>query len=181
MKTLKYFSNYMFSKLSIVCIAFFMAISANAQVIELFYDNFESGTSKWALNTNDVGSLGTSSANVWIVNNVYQGGTYTFLGFMPVTVVDTKNQPSGVTNSPQSFYLHTVSKDAEESGVANCNYIDGTSAGFVGGQAGTIFTKMATPINTTGISDLTSLFGGYAMVKEVLFGIVQIMETLGMI
>ena len=126
--------------------------------VELFYDNFESGSANWSLNTSDMGSVGSNGANQWIINNTYAGGTYNLGGFFPVTIPSTPNQPAQITNSPQSQYLHIVCGAALADGVGNANFVDGFSSSIVGGEAGANFAKMNVGINTSGISDVTLSF-----------------------
>ena len=64
----------------------------------LFSDNFEAGTSNWALN-NSTGN------NIWIINNNYLGGNCR-VGASNFLVPAVPNQPAPVTNFPQSTYLH---------------------------------------------------------------------------
>src|SRR5690242_6219174 len=44
------------------------------QAVVLFSDNFETPTTNWVLNTDDVGSTTNSNYNLWVINNQYSGG-----------------------------------------------------------------------------------------------------------
>jgi len=75
----------------LVLTSFIFGFSINAITQEtLFFDDFESGGGNWTLNADGYGE------NKWIINNVYE----TTIG---QTVPD---QPSSITNNPNSSYLH---------------------------------------------------------------------------
>jgi gliding motility-associated-like protein len=123
----------------------------------LYYENFESDHS-FTLNTIDNNSLGITGSNKWIVNNIYQGGTWYYSGFVPIQVPTTTSQPSSIHGSPYSHYLHTVCVDASYSGISNCNFIDAASSGFVSGNPGKIFAKMSKSISTIGYTNVVFSF-----------------------
>lgn len=104
----------------------------------LFSDNFETGSSsQWTLN-------GGSGSNQWIVNNSYTG--YASI------IINTPNQPGGITGGPNSYYLHihnTVITGAPFN-VSNANFDTGSSSN----QNAT----MTTPVVTTGMTSTTISF-----------------------
>ncbi|MCX7696424.1 MAG: gliding motility-associated C-terminal domain-containing protein [Bacteroidales bacterium] len=120
----------------------------------LYTENFEGGGAGWALNSGDMGTVGNDPmANQWIINNVYQGGTWMLGGFFPVNIQNTPQQPGTFTNGPTSNYLHIT---FPESGILNANYLAGGSA--FGYTEGAHFAKMTTGINTTGFTGVTLEF-----------------------
>ncbi len=102
----------------------------------IFSDDFESGSSNWILNTG-------SGDNQWVVNNSYTG-------YNPV-IADTPDQPSGVTGSPQSNYLHI-------NNVTACSNLSVCNASFDTGSASNQDVTMASPIVTTGMTSVTLSF-----------------------
>jgi len=94
----------------------------------IWFEDFESGGSSWTFTPN-------TSDNRWIVNNVYAGGTYMALGMMPYPVPDVADQSLGITNYPNSNYLHILNMDdvmglggAAAAGIVNANYSAGISS-----------------------------------------------------
>lgn len=89
----------------------------------IFSENFEGGVSGiFFMNTSDMSST-TSGINDWVVNNAYTGGTgsLTCLGFpFTYTVSNTAPQPAGITGSPNSYYMHIRSDEANADGI-NCS------------------------------------------------------------
>ncbi|PKP01290.1 MAG: hypothetical protein CVU11_15700, partial [Bacteroidetes bacterium HGW-Bacteroidetes-6] len=109
----------------------------------------------WSLNTTDLGSIGVQGqSNQWLINNTYTGGTWLLLGMIPITVVNTPNQPAPVTNSPTSKYLHI---NYPASGIYNACYVDNTVT-LNGGVVGTNFAKMNSDISTVGQTGVTLEF-----------------------
>lgn len=102
----------------------------------LFQDDFESGTSQWALNTG-------SGANSWVVNNTYLG----FSGLIP----DTPNQPASITNGPQSSYMH-ITNTTICGGLSVCN------ANFDTGSASNQNSEVATSIDASSYTNVTVSF-----------------------
>ncbi len=101
----------------------------------LFQDNFESGASNWTLN-------GGTGDNAWIVNNAYQGIT------TPISIPDTPNQPAGINNSPQSYYLHIYSSTyGPMFGALNANFVAGINSNQDAVQMNSV--------STTGKTDVT--------------------------
>jgi hypothetical protein len=130
-------------------------ISAQAQTI-LYSENFE-GTNTFTLNSTDQSSTG-SGYNKWIINNSFGGGAFTDPCFGATTsIATTPSQPLGVTNAPNSFYMHIVNTDAESQGVTNANFLasDGNLI-CVGDQ--NYFSKTTNAINTTGQTGVSISF-----------------------
>lgn len=95
----------------------------------LFSDDFESGDGAWTLNT-------VTGTNGWTVNNSYTGFT-SQLG----TIVDTPDQPSGITGNPQSSYLHIVNSTA-------CSVLQACNANFDTGSASESYAEITSAIST---------------------------------
>ena len=102
----------------------------------LFSDNFESGSSNWTFS-------GTGD-NAWIVNNVYISGWDPF-------ILNTPSQPAGITNSPQSYYLHIMSGSGC-SGLGACN------ANFDTGSASNQNAALSAGLSTVGMNTVTVNF-----------------------
>lgn len=121
--------------LSGLCLFTFMATS---QTI-LFEDDLESGGGNWTLN-------GGTGLNQWIINNQYLSSAATF-GFVP----DTPNQPGGITNSPNSYYLHVYNTQALGLfGISNAN--------FDTGSASNQNATMNSSVSTVGMNNVTVEF-----------------------
>jgi hypothetical protein len=130
-------------------------ISAQAQTI-IYSENFE-GTNTFTLNSADQSSTG-GGYNKWIINNAYNGGTFSDPCFgSPTPIATTPSQPLGITNAPNSFYMHIVNTDAELQGVINANFLasDGNIL-CVGDQ--NYFSKTTSAINTTGQTGVSFSF-----------------------
>lgn len=100
----------------------------------LFSDDLESGNGNWTFS-------GTGD-NAWRIDNVYWGG-----GF----ISDTPNQPGGVTNGPQSTYMHITSN-------LGCSFLSACNANFDTGSASDQKSTLNTVLNTTGQSGVTFEF-----------------------
>lgn len=155
-------------------IAFFLACffagGLNAQT-QLFFENFNSGTGQFTLNTTDVNSSNASSNyNLWIVNNSYTGGNGTagmcpypnplypvlsdqeFINVpMQYTFNNTPHQPGGITGGPTGNYMHITSPG----GPMNAGYL-GVDAQCLPSQ--NYFTRMNTDVTTTGYSEVSIKF-----------------------
>lgn len=123
----------------------------------LFEDNFESGPSKWILNSSDLGN--PSTMNKWVINNTYTvtgNVNYVACGYAghlnPVPV--TTNQPTTISNSNQN-YLHITSIGGDAEGKNNAHFIPNNSFCNVPGYH---FVKMAEPISTIGKSNVELTF-----------------------
>lgn len=79
----------------------------------MFQDNFESGGSNWTLNSG-------SGDNIWIINNKYTG--------LAPFIVDTPNQPAGISGSPNSNFLHIHNTQIAIAGVLNANFDTGSTS-----------------------------------------------------
>ena len=119
-------------------VLFFCLLSNVFAQTVIFTENFNSAPN-WSLNTTDIGSSGSPS-NFWIINNAYAGG---FFGIIP----DTPDQPTAITGSPQSTYLHITSGIA---GFFNSN--------FQAPATGSAFAKMNSPISTIGFNNVSLSF-----------------------
>lgn len=104
--------------------------ASNAQTT-IFQDDFESGTANWSLN------VGGSGQNNWVINNAFTGNLFT----------STPTQPGGITNSPESQYLHIYNASACTSG--DCQAV------FLAASGGDRTAEMANSISTTGITNVS--------------------------
>lgn len=120
----------------LLCGAFFMGLSAHAQTT-LFQDNFEAGAGNWTLN-------GGTGDNQWIVNNVFESG------FTPM-IPNTPPQPAGITNGPNSSFLHIYND-------VTCSFLSVCNATFDAASAANRTVQSANPIVTTGYSSVTLSF-----------------------
>ena len=118
-------------------ILFLLCTDLQAQTV-IFTENFNTAPN-WNLNTTDLGSS-ASPSNFWIINNAYAGG---FFGLIP----NTPNQPTAITGSPQSAYMHITSGFG---GILNAN--------FQAPAIGSAFTKMNFPISTVGFTNVSLSF-----------------------
>lgn len=103
----------------------------------LFEDDFEAGATNWTLN-------GGTGDNQWIVNNVYVSGLAPIIG-------DTPNQPVGITNGPNSSYLHIYS-------FLTCTFMSVCNATFDASTATNRTVQTANAIATTGYNTVTLSF-----------------------
>ena len=111
----------------------------------IYYENFNSGTAaEWSLNTRDLG-CDTANQNFWTVNNIYTGDAV-------APYVETDTQPVAITGAPRSYYMHI--NNAENNPLLASEY----QSVFYAPAAGNIFTKMNTPISTTGYSGVSLSF-----------------------
>ena len=118
----------------------------------IYSEDFESGNS-FTMNSADLGAAYTN--NTWLMNNTYTGGSGTLvcMGFpLSFTVGNTTAQPGGITGAPNSNYMHITSQAAISSGMNNACYV--AADGFCV-FAESNFTKMTTPISTTGLTDIS--------------------------
>lgn len=100
----------------------------------LFQDDFENPGVNWSYN-------GTGD-NGWVTNNIYTG----LIGL----INDTPNQPGGITNSPQSTYLHIT--NGTICGLGYCN------ANFDTGSASNQNAEMSSGVSTLGMTATTVSF-----------------------
>ncbi|WP_343635566.1 T9SS type A sorting domain-containing protein [Fluviicola sp.] len=119
----------------LLCGALFTGLSTHSQTT-LFQDNFEAGGGNWTLN-------GGSGLNQWVINSEYVDNS----GFG--LVADTPDEPAGVTNGPNSAYLHIYNTQACGFGICNASFDTGSSSN----QSATL-----TPIGTTGFTNVTLTF-----------------------
>jgi len=130
----------------------FLVYTTHAQTT-LYTETFETGGASISLNTSDMGGINTS--NTWVLNNSYSGGSgsLTCIGSnFGFTIPSTNNQASGITNSPNSTYLHIASQEAITDGI-NCSSFQ-ASDGFCY-FAESNFAKMNTDINTSNMTGVT--------------------------
>ena len=131
--------------------ALFTGLSAYSQTT-IFQDDFESGAGNWTLNSTDMS--GSSTANHWVVNNSYTGGSgsITCFGFpFSFTIGTTAAQPAGISTA-NGNYLYVSSLAGETGGVTNANFI--ASDGFCTFDESN-FVKMTTAVSTTGYTNVT--------------------------
>lgn len=128
-------------------------ISLSAQTT-LYTENFESGgAGTFTLNTTDVGSS-ASAYNFWIVNNTYIGGTGALICFgfpFSYTIANTPNEPGGITNSPNSYYLHTMSQAGQADGIF-CSSFAAADGFCIFDDF--IFSRMTSDISTIGYTSV---------------------------
>jgi hypothetical protein len=150
----------------------FSALNYNSFAQTTIYsEDFNAGSGTMVLNSTDQSSTATGF-NLWIVNNVYAGGSVTIncLGFpFTAAVGNTDPQPAGIT-SPNGGYMHILSTDAQTGGVNNANFrpADGLCA-----FDENYFSKTAT-ISTLGYTGVSFSFwwlcaGGTASYGEVYY------------
>ena len=126
-----------------LCLSFFVCMGTIYGQTTLYSQNFNSGSaSEWSLNTSDLGGVTTMTPNYWIINNVYAGD--------PPLIINTPNEPSGITGSPESYYMHITSALGAGLGAENCTYnASGTHS---------YFAYIDTSITTTGYSNVNISF-----------------------
>lgn len=146
--------------------------SASAQTA-LFSENFNGAGHAFTLNTTDMSS--SSTANLWVVNNVYTGGSASFMtciGFpASFTVNPTPNQPGGITGGPNSRYMHIVSTVAQSNNIHNANFM--AADGFCT-MAENYFARMSNDVSTVGFDSVELSFwwlcsGGASSYGEVYY------------
>lgn len=139
---------------SLVCM---LTISLHAQTT-LFSENFESGTSGgFTLNTSDVGSM-PAATNFWTVNNAYTGGSGTVVCFgfpLGYTIANTPNEPAGIFNFPNSYYMHTMSQYGQADGIF-CSSFAASDAFCIFDDF--IFSRMTADISTVGYTSVDFSF-----------------------
>lgn len=123
-------------KITILLASLLLGTSSFAQTT-LFSDDFESGSGQWTLNASG------SGGNEWVVNNVYLGGLFGL-------IADTPNQPAGITNNPQSTYLHVTNNAICTAGICNANYDASSTSDY--------YTQIAAPINASAATNVTLSF-----------------------
>lgn len=156
--------------LALLCASYF----THAQSV-LFSEDFETGGGGFTMNTPDLNSAsGMTGINRWIVNNAYTGGNgdVICLGF-PFTynIVSTNPQPAGITNSPNSFYMHTIGDEAEIDNILCSSFTASDGICFFPENN---FSQMANDISTVGLSGVELSFwwacaGGSITYGEVYF------------
>lgn len=99
-----------------IIVTLFFSFVSEAQNIQLFSQNFNTGSGNFVLNS---GGPGTNSGiNQWIVNNQYTGQPA-----YPNTISQDSTVTGTITNAPNSNYLHIHDiSEAQSSGIANANY-----------------------------------------------------------
>ncbi len=137
--------------MKIIYLTCLLNLSAGINLIAqdtLFHENFQTAPSQFTLNTSDVNSV--NGYNHWVINNSYPGGSGsgTVCGFpVTFTIPNTPSQPSAITGSPNSTYLHTVSDLSISNGINNCCFLAADGFCFF---AENYFSKMSADVNTTG-------------------------------
>jgi len=123
----------------------------------LYQENFNSLPTSFIINSSDVGGIGLG-VNYWQINDSFLGGIgqVICLGIpFNFNVPNTPAQPSAISGSPNSSYLHTVSDAAVASGVSNCTFQ--AADGLCTFQE-SYFSKMDTDISTTTYDSITFSF-----------------------
>lgn len=136
----------------LLLLAFIFSLNSVAQTT-LFSEDFETGNT-FTLNSTDLGA--TTSFNTWLVNNSFTGGGGTFFCFgfpFSFTVSNTPTQPVGITNAPQSNYMHITAQAAISSGITCASYIPSDGGTCVANESN--FSKMTAPISTLGFTNVT--------------------------
>lgn len=152
----------------------FSALNYNSFAQTTIYsEDFNAGSGTLVLNSTDQSCTATGY-NLWIVNNVYTGGSVTIncLGFpFTAAVANTDAQPAGIT-SPNGGYMHILSTDAQAGAVNNANFrpADGLCA-----FDENYFSKTAT-ISTLGYTGVSFSFwwlcaGGTASYGELYYSV----------
>ena len=140
-------------KVNLVFVALLLANFGISQTpTSLFTETFESGN-KFTLNTSDLSA--TTTHNTWVMNNTYTGGglILTCIGnSLTVTLPDTPTQPTGITGSPTSNYMHIAAQVAITNSVNSSSYAPAVSICNI--TSGSNFSKMTTSISTTGYSGI---------------------------
>jgi len=133
--------------------ALIFGLTSKAQTT-IFSENFETGGASFTLNTSDNGGA-TSGSNLWIINNAYAGGSGTLicLGFpFNYTTQNTPSQPGGITDSPNSSYLHILSQEALNDNILSSSYMTADGLCFL---TESNFSKMAAAISTLGYTNIS--------------------------
>ena len=141
------------NKLLLLFFAFIFVINSKAQTT-LFSENFETGGTSFTLNTSDIGGA-NSGTNLWAVNNAYTGGSGSLscLGFpFSYTVQNTTNQSGGITNSPNSNYMHILNKEGLNDNILCSSYQPADGVCFFQESN---FSKMAAGISTLGYTNIS--------------------------
>ncbi len=132
----------------------------------LYTNDFE-GASGFDINTTDMGGAPSGADNPWIINDIYLGGSGTFMCqtfSFPFTVPPAPQQPAGITNNPTSTYLHVSPQIAIDGGgnLPCASYIAPDGFCIFGGAS--TFTRMSSDISTIGYDsvevDLWWMCGG---------------------
>ncbi len=127
----------------------FGAISFTNAQTSLYSENFEATGSSITMNTTDVSST-TTGHNSWVRNNVYAGGSGTSSCFgFAFTIGTTPAQPAGITNSPNSTYMHILSADGTNNTILNANYSPSDGGLLCFGDEN-YFSGMSSDISTVG-------------------------------
>lgn len=143
-------------KILLIPFTLFLFSTGNTQNV-IYSEDFETGNS-FTLNTTDESST-ASGENLWVVNDIYSGGTINFncagLGSSTVPIAANSTQPMGVANGPESNYLHITSTQGNGQAVSNAHYV---AANGVCPTAENYFAKMTNDISTTGETGVSLSF-----------------------
>ncbi len=123
------------------CLSLFLCAGANAQI---YTQNFNTGSAAdWTLMSSELGGSTSTADNQWLINSVYAAGP---LG------TATPSQPSGITGSPNSNYMHVNCGPTFASLYgSNCNF-------QAGGATTNMVSAMNTPISTLGYTGVNFNF-----------------------
>lgn len=119
-------------------------------------EDFESGSPNILLNTLDLGGILTGE-NPWTVNDIYVGGAGVIPCIPPLAlfVPPTPLQPAGITNFPNSTYLHVTPQTALDIGglLPAASYVTADGLCILGGAS--TFSGMSSDISTIGHDSVT--------------------------
>lgn len=140
--------------------AILLLLCGPAAAEELFFENFESDpTTSFVLNTAENGSqTDATSANKWVINNTYAGGSGSLVCFgfpFSYSLSSTPAQPMAITNAPNSQYLHTLSDEAEIDGILNANFTPADGTCFFDTYS---FARMTSDLDTRDRGSVTLRF-----------------------
>jgi PKD repeat protein len=139
----------------------------------LYSENFNGGSNAFMLNTTDTGSINTGS-NKWLINGTFAGGNTGYVCFGNATILlipSTPQEPSGITGSPASKYLHICSNVAANAGVSNCNLIPGDNGQCVPLEK--YFSQMDSDISTLSDTGVRINFWYVALGSATTYGLVH--------
>ncbi|MDC3388833.1 hypothetical protein OAX11_04925, partial [Flavobacteriaceae bacterium] len=115
-------------------------------VTTLLTEDFESGATNWTIDN-------SGGDNIFIINNVYAGGTCT-LGGAPFTVPNIPNQGAWSTGGVQSDYLHIMATTTCGFPCAEGPAFPPQNANYCSTGSNQSFT-LNTPLNTTGQTNVS--------------------------
>lgn len=140
---------------SVILLLIIFALNGRSQTV-LHSEDFESGSPGILLNTLDLGGILTGE-NPWVVNDIYLGGLDVIPCVPPLAlfVPPTPLQPPGITNFPNSTYLHVTPQTALNIGglLPAASYVTADGLCILGGAS--TFSGMSSDISTIGHDSVT--------------------------